>query len=364
MISQAEKIAVQFGIKIYDVAKWNFYRENEWRKNDAKWYSQILWNCFRIQFRPVHIRGSIPKTRVCFVTPPTFKSSVLTLRHVTNFDISVRERREKGVEKPAGLCLWEHSEEKWLVMVLTRFCGCRGGVFDLSPFLLPPSPFIYIYLYVYHSSSRFLFPSSTRFPPYKYTLRLIPSISFLLSSTISSLRRTNLPLFLFHLFPSYSPSPLFIPLLLYLRIIYPSHSQFLLWNRESVWNRGSFSVSLSLSLPLSSPPSGTLGSKGDDSSHRAVKLPPTQRQNSRWRVTQQWRRDLLYFAFEVSSIPFYLLDSPCQPLQGPGDEEEGGNETERAEVRRRASDSSRRERDGGVESGGVRRGKTEEGGVE
>lgn len=250
MISQAEKIAVQFGIKIYDVAKWNFYRENEWRKNDAKWYSQILWNCFRIQFRPVHIRGSIPKTRVCFVTPPTFKSSVLTLRHVTNFDISVRERREKGVEKPAGLCLWEHSEEKWLVMVLTRFCGCRGGVFDLSPFLLPPSPFIYIYLYVYHSSSRFLFPSSTRFPPYKYTLRLIPSISFLLSSTISSLRRTNLPLFLFHLFPSYSPSPLFIPLLLYLRIIYPSHSQFLLWNRESVWNRGSFSVSLSLSPSL------------------------------------------------------------------------------------------------------------------
>lgn len=238
---------------------------------------------------------------------------------------------------------------------------------SFRPLSLPSSTFtlyIYIYLYMYHSSSRFLFPSSTRFPPYKYTLRLIPSISFLLSSTISSLRRTNLPLFLFHLFPSYSPSPLFIPLLLYLRIIYPSHSQFLLWNRESVWNRGSFSVSLSLSLPLSSPPSGTLGSKGDDSSHRAVKLPPTQRQNSRWRVTQQWRRDLLYFAFEVSSIPFYLLDSPCQPLQGPGDEEEGGNETERAEVRRRASDSSRRERDGGVESGGVRRGKAEEGGVE
>lgn len=102
---------------------------------------------------------------------------------------------------------------------------------SFRPLSLPSSTFtlyIYIYLYVYHSSSRFLFPSSTRFPPYKYTLRLIPSISFLLSSTIFSLRRTNLPLFLFHLFPSYSPSPLFIPLLLYLRIIYPSHSQFLL----------------------------------------------------------------------------------------------------------------------------------------
>lgn len=55
------------------------------------------------------------------------------------------------------------------------------------------------------------------------------------------------------------------------------------------------------------------GSKGDDSSYRAVKPPPTRRQNSRWRVTQQWRRDLLYFAFEVSSIPFYLLDSRSNP---------------------------------------------------
>lgn len=68
---------------------------------------------------------------------------------------------------------------------------------SFRPLSLPSSTFtlsIYIYIYVYHSSSRFLFPSSTRFPPYKYTLRLIPSISFLLSSTISSVRRTNLPL--------------------------------------------------------------------------------------------------------------------------------------------------------------------------
>lgn len=182
-----------------------------WRKNDTKWYSQILWNCFRIQFRSVHIRGSIPKTRVCFVTPPTFKSSILTARNEFRY-LGSRAQREKGVGKPAGLCLWEHSEEKgWLVMVLTRFCGYRGGVFDLSPFLLPPSPSIYIYIYVYHSSS--LSFSFFNFPPYKYTLRLIPSISFLLSSTISSVQRTNLPLspsFPFPSIPKLSPPHLFL----------------------------------------------------------------------------------------------------------------------------------------------------------
>lgn len=165
------------------------------RKNDAKWYSQILWNCFRIQFRPVHIRGSIPKTRVCFVTPPTFKSSVLTLRHVTNFDISVRERKErKGLKNRQGYACESIRRRKdgwsWYWLAFAD-AGAEFSTSLPSSFHLHP---LSIYIYVYHSSSRFLFPSSTRFPPYKYTLRLIPSISFLLSSTISSVRRTNLPL--------------------------------------------------------------------------------------------------------------------------------------------------------------------------
>lgn len=104
---------------------------------------------------------------------------------------------------------------------------------SFRPLSLPSSTFtlsIYIYIYVYHSSSRFLFPSSTRFPPYKYTLRLILSISFLLSSTISSVRRTNLPLS-----PSL-PSPS-IPKL-YLTCFYPPSSL-------STYN---ISVSFSISL--------------------------------------------------------------------------------------------------------------------
>lgn len=220
------------------------------RKNDAKWYSQILWNCFRIQFRPVHIRGSIPKTRVCFVTPPTFKSSVLTveLRHVTNFDISVRERKErKGLKNRQGYACESIRRRKdgwswyWLAFADAgaEFSTSLPSFFHLHPLSL----YIYIYTCItLHPAFFFLLRLASlpinilsasysrslfSFPP-RYPLFDEPTFLFL-------------PLSLLHLFPSYT-SPVFIPLLLYLRIIYPSHSQFLC---SSVWNRGSFSVSLS-----------------------------------------------------------------------------------------------------------------------
>lgn len=123
------------------------------------------------------ISESIPKTRVCFVTPGTFKSSVLALRHVTNFDIPwLWHKERKGLERRRGLPRG-HSEEKgWLVIVLTRFCGCRGGVFDLSPSLRfhPLSTCITLH-------PAFFFLLRLAFSPYKYT----PS-----RPSVSSLRRT------------------------------------------------------------------------------------------------------------------------------------------------------------------------------
>lgn len=326
-----------------------------WRKNDTKWYSQILWNCFRIQFRSVHIRGSIPKTRVCFVTPPTFKSSILTARNEFRY-LGSRAQREKGVGKPAGLCLWEHSEEKgWLVMVLTRFCGYRGGVFDLSPFLLPPSPSIYIYIYTCITLHPFLFPSSTSLPinilsasyprslfsfPPRYPLFNEPTFLFL-------------PLFLFHLFPSY----------LLLTCFYPTSSL-------STYNISiSFSISVIVYETEASPslsPSlipternvgverGWLVAQGCQTpSHATTKLP--------LKGDPAMAAGLVVFRFRGE---LHSLLPSRSPVPTPPGSRRGGNETERAEVRRRASDSSRRERDGGVESGGVRRGKAEEGGVE
>lgn len=191
------------------------------RKNDAKWYSQILWNCFRIQFRPVHIRGSIPKTRVCFVTPPTFKSSVLTLRHVTNFDISVRERKErKGLKNRQGYACESIRRRKdgwswyWLAFADAgaEFSTSLPSSFHLHPLSL------YIHIYIYtcitlHPAFFFLlrlaslpinilsasYPRSLfSFPP-RYPLFDEPTFLFL-------------PLSLLHLFPSYtSPLTCFYP---------------------------------------------------------------------------------------------------------------------------------------------------------
>jgi len=83
--------------------------------------------------------------------------------------------------------------------------------------------------------------------------------------------------------------------------------------RRAVGGGGVFNLSTS-SYPLhpqqarkpGRPGLDLVGREGWDwlSSHGAVNSPPTQWQNSRWRVIQQWRRDLLYFAFEVNSLPF------------------------------------------------------------
>lgn len=177
------------------------------RKNDAKWYSQVSETVS--EFNSVRSISGDRFLKHAFASWRRQLSSRASSRNEFRY-LGSRAQREKGVGK-AGLCLWGHSEEKgWLVMVLTRFCGCRGGVFDLSPFLLPSSPSMYIYIYVYHFSSHFLFPSSTRFPPYKYTLRLIPSIFFLLSTTISSLptnQSSSFSLFSFSIYHPKLPPP-------------------------------------------------------------------------------------------------------------------------------------------------------------
>lgn len=119
-------------------------------------------NHFGIQFRSVHVRFD-SETRVCFVTPGAFESSVLALRHVTNFDIpwcSSTKRERGGKVTRVTVRVFRGRP----VMVSTRFCGCRGGVFDLFPFLRLSLPLI-VSLFISLSFSFFDLLS-----PYKYTL--------------------------------------------------------------------------------------------------------------------------------------------------------------------------------------------------
>lgn len=187
-----------------------FYRENGGERtilNGTHRYSEIV-----SEFNSVRSISGDRFLKHAFASWRRQLSSRVSSRHVTNFDISVRERKErKGLENRQGYACESIQRRKdgwswyWLAFADTgaEFSTSLPSFFHLHP--------LYIYIYVYHSSS--LSFSFFNFPPYKYTLRLIPSISFLLSSTISSVQRTNLPLspsFPFPSIPKLSPPHLFL----------------------------------------------------------------------------------------------------------------------------------------------------------
>ena len=106
---------------------------------------------------------------------------------------------------------------------------------------------------MYHSSSRFLFPSSTRFPPYKYTLAGTHP------PTIFSLRRSAISSFYFHPSPPrdkprslffYSFRELF-SLLSFFSLSLPPSCSFFTFLFNSSRNSATLSSSLSLFLSFS-----------------------------------------------------------------------------------------------------------------